>query len=139
MARYVARVPGAGSYSGAHDFAFWRMDVARVRFIGGFGRIHWVEADDYLRPEGHAGFAEAAPAIIEHMNEDHADALVDYCRGLRGVTPASATLTAVEAGGFFVRAHAPDGLHFFPFDSEIEADQAREAFVGLLRRARDGC
>jgi len=136
-ARYAARVPAAPSYQSAHDFAIWRMDVVRVRYIGGFGRIHWVEPEQYLREPGHSGFAEASRGIIEHMNEDHADALVDYCRGLRGFTPSAAELVAVEAAGFFVRTEDPDDLVYFPFGAEIEASGAREAFVTLLKHARD--
>ena len=135
-ARYLARVPGAASYSEAHYFGLWRMEVTRVRFIGGFGNIHWVEADDYLRAPGHSGFGEAARAIIDHMNKDHADALRDYCVGLRDFEPASAELVGVDAAGFFVRTTGPDRLVYFPFESEIAADEARHAFVALLKRAR---
>jgi len=135
-ARYVARVPNAPSYHDAHDFGLWRMVLTRIRFIGGFGRIHWVEADQYLREPGHGGFREAAQPIIDHMNADHADAVMDYCRGLRGVEPAGAELVGVEAGGFFVRTREPDDLLYFAFEEEIAVDQARHAFVALLKKAR---
>ncbi len=135
-ARYVAQVLNARSYYNAHGFALWRMDVVRVRFIGGFGRIHWVEAADYLRPDGHGGFAEAAPGIVGHMNRDHADALLDYCRGLRDVEPSAAEMTGIEAAGFFLRTREPDDLLYFPFGEEITADQARGALIALLKRAR---
>jgi len=48
-ARYVAVVPDAPSYYDAHGFGLWRMEITRVRYIGGFGNIHWIEADDYMR------------------------------------------------------------------------------------------
>ena len=44
--RYRARVPSAGSYleAGSHGFRLWRMsEVTRVRAIGGFGRIAWID------------------------------------------------------------------------------------------------
>ena len=135
-ARYVAQVPDAPSYYDAHGFGLWRMEVARIRFIGGFGKIHWVESDDFLRTAGHSGFAEAAAPIVEHMNSDHADALIDYCKGLRGFTPAAAEMVGVEAAGFFVRTRDPDDLVYFPFGTEIESEQARPAFIELLKEAR---
>lgn len=135
-ARYVAQVPNAPSYRSAHKFDLWRMDVARIRFIGGFGKIHWVEAVDYLREPGHAGYAESGCGMVDHMNEDHADAVMDYCKGLRDVQPASATMTGIDAGGFFVRTTEPDGLHYFPFEKEVAADDARMALIGMLKRAR---
>jgi len=135
-ARYVAQVPDAPSYYDAHGFGLWRMDVVRVRYIGGFGRIYWVEADDYLRAAGHGGFAKAGAAVVDEMNRDHADALIDYCKGLRATTPTRVEMVAVEAAGFFVRTHEPDDLLYFPFGEEIDAKHVRDEFVELLERAR---
>ena len=47
LARYVAVVPDAESYRETHGFALWRMEIERIRFIGGFGNIHWVEPADF--------------------------------------------------------------------------------------------
>ena len=43
-------------------------------FVGGFGVMGWIEAEDYrnARPDP---LLEAAAAIIQHMNSDHAEAL----------------------------------------------------------------
>jgi len=56
------------------DFSFWRLDLADVYFVGGFGAMGWVEVGDYeaARPDP---LADAATGIIEHMNRDHGDAL----------------------------------------------------------------
>lgn len=135
-ARYRERVPDADSYFAMHDFSYWRMDVRRARYIAGFGRIRWVEPGD-LQDLPHAeGMAEAAPGILEHMNADHADALVDYCRGLAGVDCARAELVEVDCTGFLVRTGDPDGTRWFSFGREVPAGEARHAFVELLERAR---
>jgi putative heme iron utilization protein len=134
-ARYAERVPDSPAYLETHDFAYWKMDVTRVRSIAGFGRIGWVEAAAIRRDPLGEGLAEAAPAIIEHMNTDHADALLAMCAAFRDVRPARAEIVAVDRTGFLVRADGAE-MHHFSFGREIRAADAREAFVALTREAR---
>src|SRR5215470_5392483 len=46
--RYFRYVPQARNYAGTHDFEFFRLELVRVRFIGGFGRIYWIEPDQFI-------------------------------------------------------------------------------------------
>ena len=135
-ARYAARVPDAPGYGSAHDFAFWQLAPVKVRAIGGFGAIRWLPADAVLRdPEGR-GWREGAARVIEHMNEDHADALRAIVAARSGAAPESAQISAVEQTGFLVRTKGPDGLAYVPFGREVEARDARDVFVSLARAAR---
>ncbi len=135
-ARYAERVPDASAYLATHDFAFWKMDVVRVRSIAGFGEICWVEAGAIRRDPHGEGLGAAAPGIIEHMNADHEGALLAMCAGFRAVRPAKARMVEVDRAGFLVRTEAPEGLLHFSFGREIRAADAREVFVALARRAR---
>lgn len=42
-ARYVRYHPDAARYLDLGDFAFWALDCERLRFIGGFGRMGWLD------------------------------------------------------------------------------------------------
>lgn len=42
---YFARFPESKGYFGTHDFAFYRLNPVRLRFIGGFGKIFWIEKE----------------------------------------------------------------------------------------------
>ena len=53
---------------------FYRLQVSAVYFIGGFGVMGWITAEEY-RSALPDPLAKAAPRIIRHMNDDHADAL----------------------------------------------------------------
>jgi len=46
--RYYRYVPDARQYEKTHDFAFFTLDLVRVRFIGGFGKIYWVEPGEFV-------------------------------------------------------------------------------------------
>lgn len=47
-ATFLAREPRAAAYVDFKDFAFYRLEPRALRFVGGFGRMSWVGADDYL-------------------------------------------------------------------------------------------
>jgi hypothetical protein len=51
--RYLARHPAAAGWIDFGDFAFWRLDVEELYFVGGFGAMSWVTA---------AAFVAARPA-----------------------------------------------------------------------------
>jgi len=91
------------------DFAFYRMDLVDVYYVGGFGVMGWVSASDYetARPDP---LADAATGIIQHMNADHRDALILLARMFGGVESQEATMTAVDRLGFHVRLKTQDGM-----------------------------
>lgn len=46
-ALFLARQPSAAAYVDFADFGFYRLEPAALRYVGGFGRMSWVEAGDY--------------------------------------------------------------------------------------------
>jgi putative heme iron utilization protein len=132
-ARYLRYFPAAQDLLALGDFSFWAIAPRRLLFIGGFGRIHWIEAPDFAPPAN--ALADAEEEIVVHMNADHVAALVDYCRHYHEVTPVAVAMTGVDCDGFDVRA---DGrLLRFEFADEVtDAGQARAALVAMARAAR---
>jgi putative heme iron utilization protein len=135
-ARYCARVPNAPSYLGTHDFTYFALDPVRVRAIGGFGAIHWLDSAAILRDSLGGGMREAARGIISHMNADHEDGLRTIVAGATGDVPARARIRSIDRAGFLVDTTSPDALRYIGFGREIAAAEAREVFVGLVRDAR---
>ena len=134
-ARYGERVPGAQLYSETHGFRYWQLeDLARVRYIAGFGKICWIDGPEILRDPHGAGVGEVAPGAIAHMNEDHAENMREMCRGLYGFQPERAEMTQLDRAGFLVRAD--DRLVHFSFGREITGDEVRGAIIEVLQRAR---
>jgi putative heme iron utilization protein len=136
---YLERHPSARSWVDFEDFAFYRMEVSDLYYVAGFGAMGWVAAADYLAASPDP-LVDVEAAIVEHMNADHADALVTYCRHYAGVAADAATLTGVDRMGFRVRARVGDRFRGvrINFPSEVRtSEQARRTFVGMLRAARD--
>jgi hypothetical protein len=137
-ARFAARVPDAPGYFDTHGFGYWQIEPLRVRVIGGFGAITWLEGDAILRDPQGGGIGEASSAIMKHMNEDHEAALIDLCAAAsptRG-RPDGARMVALDRAGCLVATRAPDGLRHIGFGREISAADARAVFVELTRAAR---
>jgi putative heme iron utilization protein len=47
-ARFLEMHPEAAGYASFADFGMWRMQVAVVRWVGGFGRMEWLNGEDYV-------------------------------------------------------------------------------------------
>lgn len=123
-----------------HDFRLYRLDVVDVRFVAGFARMSWLDSGSYAaaEPDPLLGHRDR---IVAHMNDDHADALVSYCRVLAGrPRTETARMTGVDRYGFTVAARDSGGARSdlrIAFDDPVAtADEVRQAMITLLRRAR---
>lgn len=80
--RYLSYFPNAKDYFGTHDFKFYYIEPERIRFIGGFGKIYWIEKDQFKFQNIFE--SEVELGIVNHMNEDHEYNLRDYSRHYLG-------------------------------------------------------
>jgi putative heme iron utilization protein len=134
-ARYLARHPGAGAYADFGDFNFYEVTPERAHLIGGFGKIHWLNAESFLYDTGDAAaLAEAEPEILDHMNTDHADAVQLYA-GLAGSAEADWRLCGIDPEGIDL---ARDGRFLrIAFEKTVlDPSSARARLATLAKQAR---
>lgn len=133
--RFVRRHPDAALYAGFSDFQLYRVEVERAHLVAGFGRIHWVDAAAIvLDTTGLAAFAEAERGIVDHMNEDHLDAIQAYA-AMAGRSGDGWTMTGIDPEGIDLRRRG-DTVRL-GFDRPVgDAQAARQALIELVRRAR---
>lgn len=136
---YLARHPSAASYASLGDFSFWTLEVGAVRYIGGYGRMSWVQPSEWLAAEPDP-IAPDAPGILAHMNQDHADALPLYLRAFTAVTDVQrAEMSSIDRLGFELSVATSQGTQTvrLAFQEPIASkNDARKALVALLREAR---
>lgn len=137
-AAYLVRHEKARFWVDFEDFAFWRLDLTDVYFVGGFAAMDWVSAEAY-QAAAPDPLAEVAQSIIDHMNQDHADTLPVYARAFAGEQADEATMTSVDRLGFTLRLRTGERLHgarlAFPREVRTAAD-ARVVLIEMLREAR---
>lgn len=132
--------PGA-FYSEFTDFRLYRLEVVAVRYVGGFGRMSWVDVSEYRMAEADPLHRHAA-RIVAHMNDDHADALVMFCRVLGGHRDVGcARMVHVDRYGFDVLAAASESgaerAVRIAFEQRTDTpDAVRAAMIAMLAEVR---
>lgn len=130
--RYYRYFPQSRDYHKTHDFDFYYIDLVRVRYIGGFGKIHWVEKEDFLLSNPFNATEETR--IVEHMNSDHSEALHHYCKLRRielknGHAPIMA---GIDSEGFHLRIGSR--IHWIGFDAPVHSTtEVRNALIAMAK------
>jgi heme oxygenase (biliverdin-IX-beta and delta-forming) len=132
---YLARHANASYWVDFDDFGFWRIEPTDVYFVGGFGAMDWLSAAGYrdARPDP---LAEAEEGILQHMNGDHADALLAYARAAGAADAEEATMLSVDRLGFRLRLRTGERVHGLrvSFPHEVtSAAQCREVLIAMRR------
>lgn len=133
--RYYRYFPQSQDFHRVHDFSFWRLSPIKFRFIGGFGRIHWLEPSLLVNPF----FGALETDMVQHMNEDHADALPLYCHQAHIDVPKNTVLTmiGIDSEGFHLRIG--DKIVYIAFPQPVDSpQQVRASLVSMLKDARAG-
>jgi putative heme iron utilization protein len=122
------------------DFSFFRLQPIDIYFVGGFGVMGWVSAEDYARASPDP-LATSGPGIIGHMNADHMAAMILLARNHSGIEATEATMTSVDRLGFYLRLKTSEGVKGsrVNFLREVAtAGEAREILVEMVRQAKAG-
>jgi heme oxygenase (biliverdin-IX-beta and delta-forming) len=135
--RFLARHPEAGFYADFADFAFCRLQVEGAHYIGGFGRIvDLAPAELLVATEGAEDLLAAEPGIIEHMNEDHADAVRLYATRLAGGVEGFWRMSGIDPEGCDLICEGD--ARRISFQAPIASPgEARKELVRLANAARE--
>lgn len=138
---YLEANPASAYYIDFGDFVFYRLTVHAIRYVGGYGRMSWVDPAAYAAAEPDPLAFGASVGIIEHMNADHAEAQVLLCRHLANRPDTTdATMSAVDRYGFEMIAAGLAGREAvrlgFPEPCST-GDQVRKAMVAMVAQARE--
>ena len=138
-AAFLAAHPNSSYYADFRDFAFWKLHVEHVRYIGGYGRMSWISQADWRGAEPDP-LAPSAAGMVAHMNADHADALLLYCKAFtRGNEITSATMTGVDRYGFELSAMTSSGPRpvRLAFANPVSTpEEVRAALISMVKDAR---
>lgn len=136
---YLTRLPDAAYYADFKDFHVWRLEVESVRYIGGYGRMSWISGDDWRGAEPDP-LASHAAGIVNHMNEDHGDAMALLCRAFsRAEDAAEVRMTGIDRYGFEMSVRTARGPRpvRLAFPAKVAtSEEARKALVALVAEAR---
>ena len=132
---YLAAHPQAQQYASFKDFHLWRMEVERVRYIAGFGEMSWVPAQEYRQSQPDPVAALAA-GVIQHMNEDHADALLLLASQKLERPVTQAEMVSCDGAGYQVRVDGQQTLRLEFAQRCRNSQELRQEFIRLVQAAR---
>lgn len=135
---YLARHENSRYWVDFSDFSFFRLEPIDLYYVGGFGVMGWVEAEDYKHAAADP-LAEFAPDILAHMNADHVDAMILLARSHALLEATDAAMTSVDRLGFTLRLKTSDGIKGarINFFHEVSTPlETRQVLVEMVQKAR---
>jgi putative heme iron utilization protein len=96
--RYLRYFPEAQTYFAMHDFSFYRIVPLVLRYIGGFGDIHWVKAEKYQVPSNTLCAEE--DALLARINAQR--------------SAAQGLVIGIDCDGYDLRLNDRTERHDFP-------------------------
>lgn len=134
--RYLNRNPKAKLYVGLGDFSFFRLEVERASLNGGFGKAYLLTRDDII-VGGPAveTLAESEQRAVEHMNDDHLDAIANYARYFAKADGGGWVMTGIDVDGIDLAAGDESRRVFFASPLK-DAQDMRMVLVEMAKQAR---
>jgi putative heme iron utilization protein len=103
--RYLSAHPSAEDFVDFKDFSFFRIRPSGTHLVAGFGRIIDLRPEQFLTDLGGAeGLLQAEASAVEHMNEDHREAMNLYATKLLGAEAADWRCTGCDPDGIDMQA-----------------------------------
>lgn len=135
--RYLNRNPKAKLYVCLGDFCFFGLEVERASLNGGFGRAYLLTRDDLILGgpvvEELAGSEQRA---VDHMNDDHTDAIANYARYFAKAEGGSWVMTGIDIDGFDLISGDESRRVFFT-SPLTDVQDMRKALVDMAKEARE--
>jgi putative heme iron utilization protein len=134
--RYLSAHRSAEAFVEFKDFSFFRVVPAGAHLVAGFGRIVDLKPTQFMTDIGDAGgLMEAEQGAVEHMNEDHREAMNLYATRLLGAEGADWNCTGCDPDGMDMQAGGTTLRLDFP-ERVTSAGELREMLVRLANEAR---
>ena len=129
--RFEKFLPESKKYAAMHDFNFYRLHINQVRWIGGFGKIAWLNPENWEQYKPKWFKNEAS--IIEHMNSDHANAIASALNAQYGLKDEKAKMFSLSIDGYYIRSN--NEIYFISFKKICS--NAKEYKDMLVKQSND--
>jgi len=135
LARYFRYFPGSETYQEFHDFACYELRPTAVRYIGGFGKIFWIETTEFF--QSNPLDMESRNYVINHMNEQHRHNLKDYLHAYLGIeVEIEPLLIGVDQSGMDIQV-GPKTYRVKNTRAILSAQDAHEVLVEMAKVAKE--
>jgi len=132
--RFFKFLPDSKQYSKMHDFNFYKLHTAKIRWIGGFGQIGWLKNDNWLGLD--INWQKKESSMISHMNKDHSDVIISSLETFENISDSKAKMLSICIDGYYIESN--DNFYFIPFDNiSFNASEIKESLVKHSKKYKD--
>ena len=131
--KYFRIFPEAVNYKNFHNFEIYELEIVKIRYIGGFGKIYWFNKNIFITKN--AFDEEIEKSIIKHMNEDHLSPMIKYLKEYKSINVEktdNVQMCNIDQFGFDLNYNNK----LFRFSSEkklLNSIDARNFMIKLLK------
>ncbi len=97
--KFYSLRPESKSYENFHGFNFYKLIVNKVRWIGGFGKIGWLNIDNWK--DNNIQWSSKENDIIDHMNSDHSNTISAALNCVHSIKDNSAKILQLTIDGYY--------------------------------------
>lgn len=131
--KLIKHLPESDLYLELPDFNFYKMSVTNVRWIGGFGKIGWLNNDPWLKKD--LEWIPAEKEIIEHMNQDHSKSIISTLSAQHNIKDEKAKMIELNIDGFYCESN--NKIYFLNFKRPcFTVDEIRKELIVQARENR---
>lgn len=100
--RYLRLFPETRAYFELPGFSFFCIRPIAIRYIGGFGHIHWVNMENYAVAHA-AAFAQLEPSLLAEINGRQQDSMRRLLQQRHGIDTLDVQAVGLDCDGLDVR------------------------------------
>ena len=128
---FFSILPESEKYSKMHDFNFYQLEIKHARWIGGFGKISWLDSQDwaYMNPK----WINMEDGIISHMNRDHSNSISSSLNAQYGIKDKEAKMLLLNVDGYYTSSKS--GIYFIQFECPcVSVKQYKNTLIELANK-----
>ena len=130
--RFYTIFPESERYASFHGFNFYQFEIDYTRWIGGFGKIGWLDADNWKH--NIPNWVGDEDSIISHMNNDHANTISSALHSQHGIKDSKAKMLLLTIDGYYIQSKT--SLFFIQFPRICNtSSEYKEMLIELSKSA----
>ena len=125
--------PESRAYEQMHDFNFYQISINQARWIGGFGKISWLDSKNWKNIS--VDWFDSEKNMIDHMNGDHSNTIQSALHAEYGIKDKEALMLGLSIDGYYVRSS--EDIFFINFDYPVfTSKEYRNILIELSKKYR---
>ena len=125
--------PESKAYEQMHDFNFYQISITQARWIGGFGKISWLDPKNWKNVP--VDWFGSEKNMIDHMNEDHSNTIRSALHAVHDIKDKEAVMIGLSIDGYYIRSKG--NVFFINFDYPVcTSKEYRNVLIELSKKYR---